>query len=97
MLDDLARRVAADISESYQNLLINAIKFYYEQVEGQPRQYYDIPRPKRAHQNPKVLAQEEIKALLQGTENLKHRAMLMLAYGLGLRPGRSAGPRAHRQ
>ena len=87
VLDYLAERVAADISESYQNLLINAIKFYYEQVEGQPRQYYDIPRPKRAHQNPKVLAQEEIKALLQGTENLKHRAMLMLAYGLGLRLG----------
>ncbi|WP_280640698.1 tyrosine-type recombinase/integrase [Hymenobacter volaticus] len=33
------------------------------------------------------MAKEEIKALLQGTDNLKHRAMLMLAYGLGLRLG----------
>ena len=87
VLDYLAGRVAAGISETYQNLLINAIKFYYEQVESQPRQYYDIPRPKRPLTNPKVLAKEEVKALLQGTDNLKHRAMLMLAYGLGLRPG----------
>ena len=85
ILDYLAGRVAAGISETYQNLLINAIKFYYKQVEGQPRQYYNIPRPKRPQTNPKVLAQEEVKALLQGTENRKHRAMLMLAYGLGLR------------
>lgn len=87
VLDYLAGRVAAGISEAYQNLLINAIKFYYEQVEGQPRQYYDVPRPKRPLQNPKLLAKEEVKALLQGTDNLKHRAMLMLAYGLGLRLG----------
>ena len=85
ILDYLAGRVAGGISEAYQNLLINAIKFYYEQVEGQPRQYYSIPRPRRPQQNPKVLAQSEVKALLQGTENRKHRAMLMLAYGLGLR------------
>lgn len=35
----------------------------------------------------KVLAKEEIRAMLDGTDNLKHRAMLMLAYGLGLRLG----------
>jgi integrase/recombinase XerD len=79
--------VAAGISEAYQNTLINAIKFYYEQVEGQPRQYYEVPRPKRPHTNPKVLAKEEVRDLLLGTDNLKHRAMLMLAYGLGLRLG----------
>ncbi|MBT2557488.1 tyrosine-type recombinase/integrase [Hymenobacter sp. ISL-91] len=87
LLDYLAGRVAAGISEAYQNLLINAIKFYYEQVEGQPRQYYAVPRLKQPLTNPKVLAREEVRALLAGTENLKHRAMLMLAYGLGLRLG----------
>lgn len=87
VLDYLAGRVAAGISEAYQNTLINALKFYYEQVEGQPRQYYEVPRPKRPHTNPKVLAKEEVRDLLLGTDNLKHRAMLMLAYGLGLRLG----------
>ena len=47
ILDHLAGRVAAGISETYQNLLIIAIKFYNEHVEDQPRQYYNIPRPKR--------------------------------------------------
>ncbi|MBC6697987.1 tyrosine-type recombinase/integrase [Hymenobacter puniceus] len=87
VLNYLAGRVAAGISEAYQNVLINAIKFYYEQVENQPRQYYEVPRPKQPLTNPKVLAQVEVRALLQGTENIKHRAMLMLAYGLGLRLG----------
>jgi integrase/recombinase XerD len=35
VLDYLAGRVATGISEAYQNTLINAIKFYYEQVERQ--------------------------------------------------------------
>jgi integrase/recombinase XerD len=83
--DYLAARVATGISETYQNLLINAIKFYYEQVEGRPRQVYQLPRPKRPQLNPKLLAPAEVKTLLLGTDNLKHRAMLMLAYGLGLR------------
>ncbi|GGF24257.1 tyrosine-type recombinase/integrase [Hymenobacter cavernae] len=85
ILDYMAERVATGISEAYQNLLINAIKFYYEQVEGQPRQYYEIPRPKRPLLNPKLLGKDEVKALLLHTENSKHRCMLMLAYGLGLR------------
>ncbi len=85
VLDYLTLRVQEGISETYQNGLINAIKFYYEQVEGQPRQYYAIPRPKQPVTNPKVLAKEEVRSLLASTENLKHRAMLMVAYGLGLR------------
>ena len=87
VLDYLTERVATGISKTYQNLLISAITFYYEQVEGQPPQSYAIPRPKRPQPNPQILAQSEVRALLQGTANRKHRAMLMLAYGLGLRLG----------
>ncbi len=85
VLNYLAERMATGISEAYQNLIINAIKLYYDQVGGQLWRHYDIPRPKRPLRNPKVLNQAEVKALLQGTDNLKHRAILMLAYGLGLR------------
>ena len=77
--------IRTGVSESYQNVIINAIKFYYEQVEDQPRQVYALPRPKPPKQNPKVLSKDEVKALIHHTENAKHRAMLMLAYGLGLR------------
>ena len=83
ILDYLAKRNEAGISKTYQNLLVNAIKIYYHKVEGQTD--FDIPRPKRPQLNPKFLSRQEVKALLQGTENLKHRAMMMLAYGIGLR------------
>ena len=79
------------ISESYQNLIINAIKFYYEEVEGRPRTYYDIPRPRRHDPLPKVLDKAEVQAMLRLTANLKHRCMLMLLYGGGLRLGEVIG------
>ena len=85
VLDYLADRVTSGLSATYQNLLINALKFYYEHVAGLPAAQCHIPRPRRAQLTPRLLTKAEVKALLQGTENLKHRAMLALAYGLGLR------------
>lgn len=78
-------------SESYQNLIINAIKFWYEQVEKQPRTIYELPRPRKAEPLPKVLSLKEVTLLLKNTENLKHRSILMLAYGAGLRLGEILG------
>lgn len=72
-------------SESYQNLIINAIKFWYEQVENLPRTLYELPRPKNREPLPKVLSLNEVTLILKKTENLKHRSILMLAYGAGLR------------
>lgn len=73
------------LSESHQNIIINAIKFYYEQVEGQPRSVYALPRPKKPAQLPKVLDKEEIKRMIALTTNEKHLCMLMLLYGAGMR------------
>ncbi len=78
-------------SESYQNLIINAIKFWYEQVEKQPRTVYELPRPRKREPLPKVLSVQEVTVLLKCTANLKHRAILMLAYGAGLRLGEILG------
>ncbi len=42
IVDYLAARVSQErISESYQNVIINAIKFYFEMVEGKPRTLCD--------------------------------------------------------
>lgn len=73
------------ISESAQNCLINAIKAYYEQVLGKPREYYDIQRPKRSQSLPNVLSKEEVVSLVRVTDNLKHRAILLTIYSAGLR------------
>jgi integrase/recombinase XerD len=79
--------VQAGLSVSTQNTVINAIKFWYEQVEGGPRKVYRIPRPKAPLVLPKVLSKDEVQRLLAATPNLKHRCMLMLAYSAGLRVG----------
>jgi len=60
------------ISEQKQNLCINAIKFYYEQVLGKPKEYYEITRPKKSQQLPNVLSKMEVKTLLNQPKNLKH-------------------------
>ncbi|MBK7337452.1 MAG: site-specific integrase [Saprospirales bacterium] len=83
----LGRIKGERISESCQNSIINAIKFYYEQVLGRPKSYYDLERPKKPHQLPDVLSQEEVVRIFQVTENLKHRCILMLIYSAGLRLG----------
>ncbi|RYZ59771.1 MAG: hypothetical protein EOO14_08035, partial [Chitinophagaceae bacterium] len=64
---------------------INALKFYFEGVEGKGREFYDLPRPKKPYKLPAVLSEEEMIALIQKTENLKHRALLLTAYSAGLR------------
>lgn len=73
------------IGESKQNIIINAIKFYYEQVLCKPREYYNIQRPKRAKSLPTVLSQDEAVRLLNTPDNLKHKAILYTIYSCGLR------------
>ena len=66
-------------------MAVNALKFYFEQVLGRDKQYYDLPRPKKPLKLPGVLAEEEVVALLGRVKNLKHKAMLMAGYAGGLR------------
>jgi integrase/recombinase XerD len=70
---------------------MNAMKFYYEQVLGRQKFFWEIPRPKKYKQLPKVLSKEEIACLLRVIENLKHKTMLMLGYGCGLRVSEITG------
>lgn len=64
---------------------INAIKFYFEQVLHRPKMFINIPRPKRKILLPKMLSRKEIQKIIAVTENPKHRLILQLCYGMGLR------------
>jgi len=74
-----------NVSESYQNQAINAIKFYYEKVLGGDRKYYNIDRPFKPKKLPIVLSEEEVKRIIKSIDNLKHRCMILLIYSGGLR------------
>lgn len=73
------------VSISTQNTAINAIKFYLEKVHQGDRKVYYVERPLKETKLPRVLSQEEVKALIEVTQNPKHRCMLMLLYSSGLR------------
>lgn len=72
-------------SHAYVNQTISAIKFLYKYVLKLSVPSVEIPRPKREEKLPNVLSKEEVLKILQKTINLKHRALLTLAYSAGLR------------
>ncbi|MFH1670976.1 MAG: site-specific tyrosine recombinase/integron integrase [Patescibacteria group bacterium] len=71
-------------SSSTRNLVLNAIKYFYREVlrKNVP---IKIRSAKEAKSLPVVLSRAEIGRMLDATENLKHRLLLAVAYGAGLR------------
>lgn len=76
-----------NLSASYQNQIVNAIKLFYSTVQNKKIEMSGIHRPKRAKLLPNVLSKEEVKRILNAHVNLKHRVMLSLIYSCGLRRG----------
>ena len=72
-------------SNSYINIAINSIKFYYEIVLGMPNRLYRIERPRAKKKLPSVLSKEDVKSMIENTNNLKHRCIISLLYSAGLR------------
>ena len=75
------------LSWSYQNQFINALRLFYREIEGNAVEVESVKRPRREYPLPNVLSQEEVGKILRITKNLKHRTMLSLIYGCGLRCG----------
>jgi site-specific recombinase XerD len=73
------------LSETHLHSRLNALKFYFEQVLHREKFFIDIPRPKSKSTLPKVLSTQDIKKLFEVTTNPKHKLMLQLCYGMGLR------------
>ncbi|MEA3463992.1 MAG: site-specific tyrosine recombinase/integron integrase [Patescibacteria group bacterium] len=74
-------------SASTVNLVINALKFYYEQILQ--RKFFipniGIKRPKKDKKLPIVLSKQEIIRMIAATDNLKHKLIIQILYGSGLR------------
>jgi site-specific recombinase XerD len=68
-----------------QHMYIAAIKFLYATTLARPEVVAKIPWPKRSQLLPDILTGEEVERLFQQIASIKHRAILMTAYGAGLR------------
>jgi len=73
-------------------VMLGAVKYYYHNVVGTKRQI-EIRTGRREHRLPVVLSREEINRVLAATTNRKHRLLLAIAYGAGLRVSEVAGLR----
>jgi site-specific recombinase XerD len=76
-----------NLSRSWQNQFISALKIFYCGVLKREWKVMDIPRPRKRRKLPVVLSKEEVKRLMDVTVNLKHRALLTVIYSAGLRLG----------
>ena len=76
-----------NLSSSYQNQIVNALKLYFKTIQEKTIDIEKIHRPIREKKLPNVLSKEEVKAILQAHSNIKHKMMLSLIYSCGLRCG----------
>lgn len=64
-----------------------SIRFFFAVSLNRTMNYLQIPLMKVPKRLPDVLTREEVHALINVCTNTKHRALLLLAYGSGLRSG----------
>lgn len=67
------------------NVAAQGLRFFYRVTLKKREAQFAIPHARQPQKLPQILAREEIDALFQKTINPKHRAILMVAYGAGLR------------
>jgi len=62
-----------------------AIKLFYTKIINQPEKCAKIEQPRSNKKLPIVLTQEEVQRMFNVCNNLKHKVILSLLYGCGLR------------
>lgn len=72
-------------SAATRKMHVAGIKFLYAVTLRRPEVVAAIPWPKVAHGVPEILSGSEVVSLLEAIESTKHRAVVMTAYGAGLR------------
>jgi integrase/recombinase XerD len=74
-----------NLSATYQSQFVSAVKLFYEKIPRKNLNIRLLERPKRGKHLPQIISKEDIKKIINSTNNLKHRAMLSLIYSCGLR------------
>ena len=89
--DDVVMRFNAEyilernLSRSYQNVLISALKSFTERFSEFVLDAELLERPRPARTLPNVLSEEDIQDLIRSYKNLKHKSIILMMYSCGLR------------
>ena len=65
--------------------VVCALRFLYSHTLNRKISMERIPFPRRERKLPLILSREEVKDLLEAPGNLRHRTLLAILYGCGLR------------
>jgi len=77
--------ITRNYSISTQRQFISALKIFIVFYPHTEINDLVLERPKKSRKLPSVLSQEEVLKIISSTQNLKHRAILVLIYSCGLR------------
>jgi site-specific recombinase XerD len=75
------------VAWSYYKQVLAALRYFYRYVIRRGEIVDDIRGPRAARPLPIVLSAQEVARLFKAIPSLKHRTILMLAYGAGMRVG----------
>jgi len=81
----LGKLMENGLSASTGHTMVNAVQFYYNQVLGKKDFEIKLPRPKSEKKLPIVLTMDECLSLFKVVDNPKHKLLLLIGYGAGLR------------
>lgn len=65
--------------------VVTGLRFFYLVVLGRKPNEFVLPSMRRTSRLPDILSRQEVERLLAVVPNVKHKVMLMIAYGGGLR------------
>jgi integrase/recombinase XerD len=75
------------IGAATQKMYVAALKFLYCVTLGRPEAVVGVPWPRVPFKLPDILDTSELERLFEAVESIEYRAILMTAYGAGLRLG----------
>ena len=74
-----------NLSPATCRLSLNALRFFYLEVLGRDSFGVKLQVPKREQRIPELLMRSEVGRIISANSNIKHRMMLTICYGCGLR------------
>lgn len=73
------------LAASSYNVTVHSLRFFYDMVLRRIIRYQDFPLSKEPRRLPDILSTIEVASIIKAAGNLKHKTMLVLAYGAGIR------------
>ena len=81
----LAGMTEKGLSPSSLSMLVNALLYYFRTVLKRDSFEIKLPRPRKEYRLPTVLTMEECFRIFRSVDNPKHKLLLLIGYGAGLR------------